>query len=87
MIRATIDINGEPIATLSCVNISGGDGWCRYECRYTTGDATLPPFEVRHHRPDGAPALLATAFGMLAEAGVGQAQMTFDVTQGEGDGE
>lgn len=82
MIRATVDINGTPIATLTCRNISGGNGWCRYECRYEAGE-TAHTFQVRHNRPSGAPALLATAFGMLAEAGVGQAQLAFDVTNSE----
>lgn len=75
MLTATIDVNGETIGTLTCVNQTGGNGWCEYACRYTTlGRTDVCRFGVRHHRPDGAPALVATAMGRLAEAGIGAAQ-------------
>jgi hypothetical protein len=75
MIRATIDVNGVSLSRLTCQNISGPlrTDWCRYLCRYTdTQTGERHEFEVSHNREDGAPALLATAFGMLAEAGVGR---------------
>lgn len=68
MITARIDINGQPIDELRCVRVGNGpdDGWNDYVC--TCGEHT---FRVRHNRPDGYWALIATAASMLAEAGVG----------------
>ena len=68
----TIDINGKPIGRLVCQRVSGElDGWCKYRCTYQ--DTQAPQvFTVRHYRPSGAPALVATAMGILAEAGFGR---------------
>jgi len=69
MLRARLDINGTPIASLVCVRQPGGadDGWNEYACTYR-GET----FAVRHYRPAGAWALIATAAGVLAEAGAGR---------------
>ena len=65
MIRARLDVNGQRIAELVCVRQPGGadDGWNEYRCTYR-GEA----FTVRHYRPAGAWALIATAATVLAEA-------------------
>jgi len=74
MLRVRLDVNGMPIGWLECVRQRGGpdDGWNDYSCECSK----LPGqrFTVRHHRPDGAWALVAAAATVLAEAGVGAAQ-------------
>ena len=74
MLRVRLDVNGAPIGWLECVRQPGGpdDGWNTYSC--TVSALPGQPFAVRHHRPDGAWALVAAAATVLAEAGVGAAQ-------------
>lgn len=87
MIRAKLDINGDPLTWAVCTRLMDGpdDGWNTYRCRAL---GVGQPFEVRHDRSEGAWALVATVAAKLAEAGVGRPQPSlFDVTQSEeGDG-
>lgn len=73
MIRVDVSINGHPIDALRCVRVGSGpdDGWNEYVC--TSGAHS---FRIRHNRPDGYWALIATAAGVLAEAGVGVRQVS-----------
>jgi hypothetical protein len=67
MLRLPVYINHTQVDALVCVRLDGpDDGWNEYRCQ--CGPHT---FRVQHNRPDGYWALVATAAGMLAEAGVG----------------
>jgi hypothetical protein len=73
MLRLPVYINHTPVDALLCVRLAGGpdDGWNDYRCQ--CGSHT---FTIRHNRPDGYWALIATAASMLAEAGIGVQQVS-----------